>query len=128
MINIFYFCFSWPTIPPNNVSGDSGKCSSHLGPGDQLLPSPASPTAVIVSPETLSHHSSSSPAKHPPSVTGSLRHHQKHSSIGGAGSVSGVRTSGISSGGGITPSCSHHVSLSSPIRYAIFVYTCFKGS
>lgn len=51
--------FSWPTIPPQNMSG--GSRSSALGGGDPLLPSPASPSAVIVSPETLSHHSS--PAK-----------------------------------------------------------------
>lgn len=53
------FAFSWPTIPPQNVSG--GTRSSALGVGDPLLPSPASPSAVIVSPETLSPHSS--PAK-----------------------------------------------------------------
>ncbi|XP_019868975.2 proton channel OtopLc-like [Aethina tumida] len=49
---------SWPTIPPQNMSG--GSRSSALGGGDPLLPSPASPSAVIVSPETLSH---SSPSK-----------------------------------------------------------------
>ncbi|RZC39481.1 Otopetrin domain containing protein [Asbolus verrucosus] len=49
---------SWPTIPPQNMSG--GSRSSALGGGDPLLPSPASPSAVIVSPETLSHHSSPS--------------------------------------------------------------------
>ncbi|CAH0561218.1 unnamed protein product [Brassicogethes aeneus] len=49
---------SWPTIPPQNMSG--GSRSSALGGGDPLLPSPASQSAVIVSPETLSH---SSPSK-----------------------------------------------------------------
>ncbi|KAF5289935.1 hypothetical protein FQA39_LY14944 [Lamprigera yunnana] len=48
--------FSWPTIPPQNISG--GSRSSALGGGDPLLPSPASPSAIIVSPETLSHQSS----------------------------------------------------------------------
>ncbi|KAF5282177.1 hypothetical protein FQR65_LT02874 [Abscondita terminalis] len=49
---------SWPTIPPQNISG--GSRSSALGGGDPLLPSPASPSAIIVSPETLSHQSSPS--------------------------------------------------------------------
>ncbi|XP_031340829.1 proton channel OtopLc-like [Photinus pyralis] len=51
---------SWPTIPPQNISG--GSRSSALGGGDPLLPSPASPSAIIVSPETLSHQSSPSKA------------------------------------------------------------------
>ncbi|XP_025830866.1 proton channel OtopLc-like [Agrilus planipennis] len=59
---------SWPTIPPQNVSGDSR--SSALGGVDPLLPSPASHSAVIVSPETLSHHSS--PAKIPSVTTASV--------------------------------------------------------
>ncbi|XP_071055773.1 proton channel OtopLc-like isoform X2 [Onthophagus taurus] len=51
--------FSWATIPPQNVSG--GTRSSTLGClPDPVLPSPSTPNAVIVSPETLSHHSSPS--------------------------------------------------------------------
>ncbi|XP_066145104.1 proton channel OtopLc [Euwallacea fornicatus] len=50
---------SWPTIPPQNMSGGS-RSSAALGGRDPLLPSPASPHAVIVSPETLSY---SSPSK-----------------------------------------------------------------
>ena len=42
---IFKLCFSWPSGLPG------------------VLPSPASPSAVIVSPETLSRHSSSSPSR-----------------------------------------------------------------
>lgn len=42
-----------------------GSRSSALGGGDPLLPSPASPAAVIVSPETLSHHSSPSKSAKP---------------------------------------------------------------
>ncbi|XP_018572132.1 otopetrin-2-like [Anoplophora glabripennis] len=49
---------SWPTIPPQNMSG--GSRSTAMGGGDPLLPSPASPAPIIVSPETLSH---SSPSK-----------------------------------------------------------------
>ncbi|XP_030763668.1 proton channel OtopLc-like isoform X1 [Sitophilus oryzae] len=50
---------SWPTIPPQNISGGS-RSSAALGFRDPLLPSPASTSAIIVSPETLSH---SSPSK-----------------------------------------------------------------
>lgn len=42
-----------------------GSRSSAMGGGDPLLPSPASPHPVIVSPETLSH-SSPSKSNRPP--------------------------------------------------------------
>ncbi|CAB0009950.1 unnamed protein product, partial [Nesidiocoris tenuis] len=49
------------------VCGSSGLASEQT-----LLPSPASPSAVIVSPESLSHHSHQSPHHSP--------HHSHHSS------------------------------------------------
>ncbi|XP_050315034.1 proton channel OtopLc-like [Anthonomus grandis grandis] len=55
----------WPMIPPQNMSGGSRSSAVLLGGKDPLLPSPASPHPVIVSPETLSHSSpSKSTAKH----------------------------------------------------------------
>ncbi|XP_017786211.1 PREDICTED: otopetrin-2-like isoform X2 [Nicrophorus vespilloides] len=52
---------SWPSIPAQNVSG--GTRSSVLGGGDPLVPSPSTPHAIIVSPETLSHRSTSPTTK-----------------------------------------------------------------
>ncbi|GLV37261.1 hypothetical protein CBL_01910 [Carabus blaptoides fortunei] len=82
----------WPAIPPHNMSG--GSRSSALG-ADPLLPSPASHSAVIVSPETLSHHSSPARAlpmpppphghRHQPSTS----HVQLHSPSRGAPSSPG---------------------------------------
>lgn len=43
-LSFFFYVHSWPGLPA-------------------ALPSPASPSAVIVSPETLSRHSSSSPSR-----------------------------------------------------------------
>ncbi|KAF7273626.1 hypothetical protein GWI33_013670 [Rhynchophorus ferrugineus] len=69
---------SWPTIPPQNMSGGS-RSSAALGGRDPLLPSPASPNAVIVSPETLSHSSpSKSTAKN---LSGHTVHIQTHKTI-----------------------------------------------
>ncbi|XP_060532018.1 proton channel OtopLc-like [Cylas formicarius] len=70
---------SWPTIPPQNVSGGSRSSAAMLGYADPLLPSPASPSAVIVSPETLSRSSpTKSTAKH---LTGHAVHIQSHKTI-----------------------------------------------
>lgn len=49
----FFFFLSWPGLPPGNNNHHHTALTEPV-----LLPSPASPSAVIVSPETLSHHSS----------------------------------------------------------------------